>query len=146
MLPRDLHLPSLPSAWLTRPFQDILTIEDFFYTYAQEKIMTSREDWDNVSNDNVYKESDDNDIFGGWFKPNKPYHSYKSCSKACEQDARCFQFSYTERECGFGAAFKVGYKRLPRDRDSIKSGWHLDKIAKFTSENKCKAPDWDSLA
>jgi hypothetical protein len=125
--------------------QDVLLSEDFFYTYAQEKIIPSREDWDNVSNDNIYKRSEDKDNFWGWWTSNKPYYSYDSCSKACKEDARCFQFSYTKGECGFGAAFKIGNKRLKKDGVKMKSGWHLDKIAKFTGENACKGPAWDSF-
>lgn len=114
-----------------------------YKTLIEPKIKSFRDDWDNKSNDDLFKKDDDKDNLGGWWTFNKPYHSYQSCSKACLDDKRCFQFSYVEGECGFGAAFKLGWKSPPRDNYKRKSGWHLDKIAKFMEENQCKGPEWE---
>jgi hypothetical protein len=121
-------------------------MEDLYHTYIEPKIMPYREDWDNKSNDDTFKKSEDVDNLGGWWTFNKPYHSYNTCRKACKVDKRCFQFSYTDGECGFAASFKLGWKALPRDDWKMKSGWHMDKIEKFISENKCKGPEWDNFS
>jgi hypothetical protein len=123
-----------------------MLMEDMYKTMIEPKIVRYRDDWDNKSDDDVFKKGDDKDTLGGWLAFNKPYYSYRSCSKACLDDARCFQFSYTDGECGFGAAFKLGWKSEPRDNHKRKSGWHLDKIAKFMEENKCNGPAWEKYS
>lgn len=104
-----------------------------------------RDDWDNKSDDETFKKEDDKDK-AGWWTFNKPYYSYHACSRACKEDPRCFQFSYSPGECGFGAAFKLGWKSPARDNFKRKSGWHQDKIAKFISENQCDGPAWEAYS
>jgi hypothetical protein len=120
-------------------------MQDMYHTYIESKIGPFHDDWDNYSIDNIYKKSEDR-AFGGWWAFDKPYYSFNTCSKACKEDPRCFQFSYSDGECGFGAAFKLGWKSLPHHDYKRKSGWHMDKIAKFISENQCNGPAWEQYA
>ena len=99
-----------------------------------------------MSNDDVLKAPDtDKEKKGGWWRWSEPYDSFNACSKACEQEPRCFQFSYYEGVCALSAAFKLGEKKLSKDGVTYKSGWNMGKIAKFKAQNSpCKGPQWES--
>lgn len=108
-------------------------------------IISSRDDWDNKSVDNIYtkSEDDDDDTLGRFEMSNQLYDSYDRCSEGCKEDDGCLQFSFTEGKCGFGTSVKLGERRESQDGVSMRSGWHLDKIAKFKAKNSpCKGPDW----
>jgi hypothetical protein len=114
-----------------------------FLTIIEPIIMSSCDDWDNKSIDNIYTKSKDDDDLGEFEMSNKLYESYDRCSEGCKEDAACLQFSFTEGKCGFGASVKLGERRESKDGVSMRSGWHLDKIANFKAKNSpCKGPDW----
>jgi hypothetical protein len=68
--------------------------------------------------------------------------SFEHCGKACEEQERCFQYVYSDKTCGFSYSYRLGYKRLPENGKSFKSGFVLEKIKKYADANPCPEPEW----
>jgi hypothetical protein len=70
------------------------------------------------------------------------YSSFENCGRACEEDGRCFQYTYSNQTCSFSWFFRLGHRRVPEDGIRFESGWDLAKIARYEEENTCSSTTW----
>jgi hypothetical protein len=135
-----------------RNFSELLFRDVFSATY-RKGLPAIGQAWDNLSGDQR---------FALQLRPNDPSRmpdsvdrnellepgkSYKACQIACDQNEKCFQFSYlnTRRpdkngkwgpvsECHLSRVFRLGktvdLEKHPRDTQ-FDSGWHTERIEKF---------------
>lgn len=111
------------------------------------KVDPKREDWYNLSDDLVYRPPG---IQGDRQKSHEDmsalereaYVSFEHCGRACEEQPRCFQYSYSNRECSFSYSYRLGRKRYPESGTTFMSGWILARIAEYQAENQCLTSEW----
>lgn len=109
--------------------------------------MPIREDWDNLSDDQQYRAPG---VKGDRQKPDSKqsalekvaYRSADDCRKACEEQARCWQYLFHNSVCGFSFSFRLGHKREKEDQGRFASGFMVDKIKKYMEENTCEKIEW----
>ena len=125
-----------------------LLLKDLYAGMVAPEVHAERDDWYNLSDDLFYRAPGVN---GDRQKPEQDltpvekeaYMSFEHCSRACEEQDRCFQIVYSDQTCGFSYSYRLGGKRLPEsDGKSYKSGWALAKIAKDQASSPCDTPEW----
>lgn len=122
----------------------------------------SRMDWDNFSDDRVYRTPDvkPDDRQRAWWEltelEKKAHKSFEDCGNICKEDKGCYQWSYHEQSssedkfepgvCRVSWSFKVGERATKKEGITIQSGWNVENIAKFRAEKSpCKEPQWVDL-
>src|SRR5580700_1496427 len=104
----------------------------------------SRDDWDNMSDDCVYRPEDSEEIDKQkpWEECNdlerEAHKSFDDCGRACKADVFCYQWSFYGETCAVARSFKLGQGKAPVHNNAnpdpnsrLRSGWDLDKINKF---------------
>lgn len=145
-----------------RPLRPIV-IRDIFDEFLKPKLKETREDWDNAADNTYYLDlSDPKHKWQDWQinrmkskeKLNelekKAHLSFEDCAAACKSVGtnECFQYKYQWGACSFSKAFLLG-KPVPKaehNKDRIYSGWDVDKIKKWASEQKaCDEIRWPDV-
>jgi hypothetical protein len=140
-----------------------LLIRDIYREYLAPALQGKRLDWDNFSNDRYYLDLEDKDRnWEDWkvkrMKKRDKYNefetrahkSYDDCLAACKSldHDECFQFQYTDGQCSFSKAFKMG-KPVKKEKDAKKrlaSGWDVAKInAWINKQGNCNNVKWPGL-
>ena len=125
-----------------------LLLKDLYAGMVSASIQAEKEDWYNLSDDLMYRAPGVN---GDRQKSEaemtavekEAYKSFEHCRAACEEQARCFQFVYSEQTCGFSFSYRLGAKRLPEeDGKAWKSGWALEKMERDMAAWPCDAVTW----
>lgn len=106
---------------------------------------SEKEDWDNISDDVFYRAPG---VEGNRQKKTEEmsqlekeaYLSFENCAKACDEQAKCYQFLYVDQVCSFAFSFRFGKRS-----SSHKSGWPMERIARFQKSKACKKPQWLGL-
>jgi hypothetical protein len=116
----------------------------------------SRDDWDNMSDDCIYRPENSEliDRQKKWEECNdlerEAYKSFDDCGRACKADSFCYQWSFYGENCAVSRSFKLGHGKVPPHSDAnpdpgsrIRSGWDLDRIRKFREDaGECSKPKW----
>ena len=125
-----------------------LLLKELYAGMVAAEVHAERDDWYNLSDDLMYRGPGVN---GDRQKPEQEmtpvekeaYMSFEHCSRACEEQDRCFQFVYSDQTCGFSYSYRLGRKRLPEsDGKTYKSGWALAKMARDQAGSPCNSPEW----
>lgn len=111
------------------------------------EIYAEREDWYNLSDDLFYRPPG---INGDRQKSREDmsalereaHVSFEHCGRACEEQPRCFQYSYSNHECGFSYSYRLGRKRYPESGTTFMSGWNLARIERDQTEHQFSSPEW----
>jgi hypothetical protein len=134
-----------------------LLIKDIYHEFLEPKLLESREDWDNLSDDVLYldpssrqfedweigrsKKSDMNEF------EQVAHLSFGHCRRACESLSDCFQFRYQNGICGTSWAFKLGkpVKKPYEEFMRWTSGWDVKKIDDWVEkQGDCSNWVWPS--
>ncbi|KAI1340001.1 hypothetical protein F5Y15DRAFT_381091 [Xylariaceae sp. FL0016] len=131
-----------------------ILFQDIYREFLTAKLQPTREDWDNLSEDVYYIDTDaKND---GWpvYRVKKDHltaaeknahKSFEDCQKMCDRVSDCFQFRYHENICAYHRGFLLGNPRK-READEGKrwrSGWNLDRINSWVQkQGECGEPLW----
>jgi hypothetical protein len=105
-------------------------------------LTAERDDWYNLSDDLMYRAPG---VDGSRQKAphemssleKEAYRSFEDCGRACEEHPRCFQFDFQDQTCGFSFSYRLGSRKM-----GYRSGWNLQKIDMYRSENVCHEPQW----
>lgn len=148
-----------------------LLFEELFTSYLEQRLPARRDDWDdlsdelqsitfpaerndweNLSDDITYEppKADEKVEKRGllnWGSAEDPhrdaYQSIEKCIKACKEIPDCFQYQYSNQKCQLSKSFRLGNRHAPEGAMRWKSGWDLDRIAKFKAEHSpCKDVDY----
>lgn len=147
------YYASLPDSSTPTPML-LRTIHDAFFA---PRLAPRREDWDNLSFDRLYLNT--TDAAGNPAKKKKKkvvaedkktteeqreaHLSFEHCRRACEADAKCFQFSFGDGVCAFGESMKVG---APAPGKGNMAGWDVDKIKGWVEEHdSCPEVLWPKV-
>ncbi|KAK3988818.1 hypothetical protein QBC44DRAFT_342990 [Cladorrhinum sp. PSN332] len=137
-----------------------ITIKDIYDEFLKPKLNESREDWDNNADNTFYLDlSDPKHKWEDWqinrlkskeklndFEK-KAHLSFKDCANACKSlgTNECFQYRYQQGSCSISKAFLLGHpvRKPDHEKDRVYSGWDVDKINKWASEQKsCDELKW----
>lgn len=137
--------------------QSVLRIKDIYEHFVASKLVETRDDWDNLSEDTYYLNRSDGRHEEWEINRAKPadqlneaeklaHLDLEHCRLACESVSECFQYRWKDGICGTARAFMLG---RPRRRDGNeehkrwKSGWLVDKIHRWIEEQgECKGVEW----
>ncbi|RVX72750.1 hypothetical protein B0A52_04149 [Exophiala mesophila] len=95
-----------------------LLLQELYQDMVGPKVYAEREDWYNLSDDQLYRPPG---VDGDRQKSREDmsaleleaHVSFEHCGRACEEQPRCFQYTYSNRECGFSYSYRLGRKRYP---------------------------------
>lgn len=142
------YYASLPASETPTPML-LRTIHDAFFA---PRLTSRREDWDNLSFDRLYLNATETPGKKKKVVPEdkktteelrQAHFSFEHCRRACEADAKCFQFSFGEGVCAFGESMKVGG---PVPGKGHMAGWDVDKIKGWVGEHeKCEEVRWPKV-
>ncbi len=139
-----------------------LLIKDIFQYFVQGYLSPKRNDWDNMSEDTFYIDTDDVTLeVEKWMTERaknpkemndaerEAHKSFDHCFEACKSlpVSECFQFMYRGGICSTGRAFRLG-KPVPKIRSKKRSisGWDMDKIRQWVADQgECKYAYWPEL-
>ncbi|KAK3935209.1 hypothetical protein QBC46DRAFT_423419 [Diplogelasinospora grovesii] len=137
-----------------------LLLRDIYDEYLAPNLQERLEDWDNLSDNRFYLDTEDeNREWEKWqldkMKNTKEYNefekkahlSFEDCGKACKSlsDKECFQWKYHDGICSISDSFHLGkpVKKAHREKDRKKSGWDVEKINKWTAkQSNCDEVLW----
>ncbi|KAI0384703.1 glycosyltransferase family 31 protein [Hypomontagnella monticulosa] len=140
-----------------------IRFKDIFHEFIAPKLTTRRDDWDNLSEDVLYINSDHSSGYTQWQRdharplhmmlsvPAIEYEAYKSfeyCRRMCDGTPDCFQFSYHAGACTYHKSFKLGKPAAKTDNEEDKwiSGWNMDRIRAWVEGHQdCKDPVWPNV-
>lgn len=128
-----------------------MLLEELYTTMVAPSLVSSREDWDNLSNDKQTppENAPSTPQFLDNLFSNDPSKSFAACRAACEAKESCFQFSYYDQTCALEKSWRLGSPRYPwmeGEREiKYRSGWMVDRIQSWIKGNSlCKGPVWDA--
>jgi hypothetical protein len=135
-----------------------LRIKDIYDEFFAPKLVPSREDWDNLSDDVFYLNSSTRD-FEEW-EVNRAkkkdmnefeeaaHLSFDNCRAACESLKDCFQYRFQDGICGTSWAFKLGkpMKKASQEKKRWMSGWDVAKIKQWIEkQGDCGKVKWPEV-
>ena len=123
-------------------------MEELYHNLVQPSIVSERDDWYNLSDDQQYRAPGED---GERQKPfeeqseleKMAFNSFEDCRAACQENAGCFQYTFHDNTCGFSFSWRLGHKNKPDDQGSYKSGWITERIEKEQAEYPCTEPKWE---
>ncbi|KAK8095002.1 hypothetical protein PG997_001687 [Apiospora hydei] len=163
---RDFFQPHDSSARssLSTPPQRTLLLKDIYTHFFAPKMQSSREDWDNLSDDVLYVDlSTSTDSKGRKLETweldrakkgpmtqveRKAHKSFEDCRAMCEAANDCFQFLYHAGVCAKSFSFKLGHPNRSEQSPAYRwrSGWNVPKINKWIErQGECKKPIWPKV-
>lgn len=86
------------------------------------------EDWDNLCNDSV-----------------EQAESFDVCKKRCEDDKKCFQFSFDSEVCGLMHSIHLGQRQDPKDNKKWRSGWLRSRIEEWRKKQPPCKPKFPNI-
>ena len=104
------------------------TFADLFREFVRNKLPAEFDDWDNLSKD-----------------AKKPASSFQACTKLCEADEGCFQYSYDGEKCGLGHSIHLGQLKKKKDKQKWKSGWLLPRINDWVEKQPGCNPEFPQI-
>ncbi|KAK0123950.1 hypothetical protein ONS95_008939 [Cadophora gregata] len=104
-----------------RDISVLLTHSEILQDFLLSQIPDSRSDWDNLAS-----EAGEFGHTGGVFSDAA---SFEECSKTCEQNKDCLQYSYHETTCSIGKSVRLGHARDADEDGSWHSGWNKTRLA-----------------
>ncbi|KAI1106407.1 glycosyltransferase family 31 protein [Jackrogersella minutella] len=142
--------------------QTVLRFKDIYHKFVAPKLITRRDDWDNLSEDVVYLDPHHGERFPPWQRKKDrtmklmqqihvlaveldAYKSFDHCRKLCESLGHCFQFSYHAGACVYNKSFKFGKPAMKANKDENKmiSGWNVKRIEAWVKrQGRCSEPVW----
>ena len=135
----------------------VLLMRDIYTEFFAPNLQTTREDWDNLSDDQFYLDNNDT----RWedrrdrMKDEKEYNeeektahlSFNHCRAACESlsHEECFQFKYEDGLCSTSKSFRLGkpVRRIENKRSM--SGWDVAKIQGWIRAQNCQKPIYPDI-
>ncbi|OTA99862.1 glycosyltransferase family 31 protein [Hypoxylon sp. CI-4A] len=138
---------------------------DLYNQFVASKLLSRRDDWDNLSEDVFYLDPKRRDSFPQW-QQNKDripklnqlasiqavemdaHKSFEDCRKMCESVQTCFQFSYHNGACAYNRSFKLGKPtaKAKKQDDKMVSGWNIERIRSWDEAmGPCKKPVWPDI-
>ncbi|KAH6695102.1 hypothetical protein F5X68DRAFT_266729 [Plectosphaerella plurivora] len=146
------------SARMNGPDKDKVTRHaDVFRAFVEPRLVPHREDWNNLSNNQLYlKKGYTNRKFsdGEVNRAKKEglsevemhaHESFEDCAGACAEESRCLQFRYNDGLCQLGWSISLGrpMKRELERKSRWMSGWNLTRIEDFVREQgPCGEVEW----
>jgi hypothetical protein len=127
-----------------------LLLEEIYHTMLAPSLVSSREDWDNLSNDKQTPPENPPSTTQAVESvlANDPSKSFAACRDACEAKETCLQFSYYNQTCALESSWHLGSPRYPwmeEEREiKYRSGWMVERIQGWVKGNSpCKELAWD---
>lgn len=141
-----------------RGFSGPLRIKDIYKRFIQPHMVPHRDDWDNLSDDELYLNSssrkyDKGELDRAKTKDLTPleesaHESFEACQKACESLDRCFQYRFHNGICFIGKKIRHGEPKKPTKivDKQYKSGWNMDKITQWVEAHEhCDGVKWPEV-
>ena len=130
-------------------------IKDIYHEFFASKLVETRDDWDNLSDDVMYLDPkarayEDWELGrakkDGLNEAEKAAHlSPQHCRAACESLDDCYAYRFQNGICATSWAFKLGkpVKRPGEEAQRYFSGWDVKKIQAFIQrEGECTRWRW----
>lgn len=54
--------------------------------------------------------------------------------KACEEDEKCFQYSFHGQKCSIGRSVRLGHAKVADGEGIWQSGWNKSRLAQWSKE------------
>jgi hypothetical protein len=120
--------------------QEPLLLEELFTSYIEPRLLGNswREDWDNLANDITIEKVKDKKA-----PTSDAWKSFDDCQTACQDEPSCYSYLHFDQTCRLGKGFPLGNRKWTDTR--IRSGWDLNKIAKWKRENVCKGAEYKAF-
>jgi hypothetical protein len=130
---------------------------DVFRAFVEPHLIPAREDWNNLSGDQMYLKQGytDRKFSDGELSRAKKdglseaethaHESFEACAGACAGESRCLQYRWQDGMCQLGWSIRLG---RPMKRDNVEknrwmSGWNLTRIDDFVQQQKpCGKVEW----
>lgn len=140
--------------------QSPLVFKEVYHSFLEPKLVESREDWDNSSDDWFYIGADaQDDELEDWRVDRalmeeekselgkKAHESSEDCARACKEHEECFQWIWRDDYCGMKSSFLLGRPLKREDGEkSATSGWDLVKIKKWVKvQGDCEEVIWPEI-
>ncbi|KAL2062592.1 hypothetical protein VTL71DRAFT_5664 [Oculimacula yallundae] len=106
--------------------QVLLTHTEILRDFLLPQIPLNRSNWDNLASERG--------DFGRTGGVQSEATSLEECTKACEIDEKCFQYSFHGHNCSIGRSVRFGREREPDKEGSWQSGWNLTRLADWSKE------------
>ncbi|KAH7388993.1 hypothetical protein BKA64DRAFT_711101 [Cadophora sp. MPI-SDFR-AT-0126] len=103
-----------------------LTHSEILQDFLLAKFPDSRSDWDNLAS-----QAGDFGRTGGVFSDAS---SFDECTKLCEEDEKCFQYSFHEKRCSIGRSVRLGHAREADEDGDWESGWNKTRLVGWMKE------------
>ncbi|SLM33672.1 hypothetical protein LPUS_02207 [Lasallia pustulata] len=132
---------------------ELLLFEEIFEFFVEPNLKPEREDWDNLSKDQVIespKPTDDDQPDPEWEeKPmaeKNAFRSFEDCGAFCASQPDCFQYVHHGSSCGISKSFKLGQKQPEKNGEKWRSASNMTRIREFTESHRpCKNVDWINI-
>jgi hypothetical protein len=149
----EMDLYKNSTTFMDRP----LLMRDVYNAYYRDKMVATRDDWDNQSDDRYYidpsREEHVKAYSGRTQQPEQmnqeekdAFRSFDHCRTMCENLKDCYQYRFRDGVCGISWAFKYGLPKPSENGHAYKSGWAMKRISEFiASKGQCETIEWPTI-
>ncbi|KAI9825516.1 MAG: hypothetical protein M1819_000508 [Sarea resinae] len=132
-----------------------LLLSEIFDHFVQPIIAPTREDWDNLSHDLIYRSAsaiagEEATYAGKSYDTLTPPEreasfSFEHCRAACIDNPECKQFKFQNQTCSLARAISRGTASAPKPADQggrVMSGWMVERVEAFKQRMGPCEPAW----
>ncbi|KAH7324084.1 hypothetical protein BKA65DRAFT_79996 [Rhexocercosporidium sp. MPI-PUGE-AT-0058] len=104
----------------------LLTHTEILQDFLLPQIPLSRSNWDNLATERG--------DFGRTGGVSSDATSFEECTKACEEDDQCFQYSFHGQKCSIGRSVRLGHAKAADTEGIWQSGWNRARLTQWSKE------------